>query len=550
MSDYVYSIIDDMKKVKSNYGEDSLSIEEILNLPAFEGYKLLAGNSGLKNRCKHITILETPTGISWLEGGEFLLTTGYAFLHNEQYKKTMLIDAKRKGVSAIAIKENRYFGEISYELIQHANEFGIPLIQIPYKAVYTRIISSFYDMLFYRKNEYILKLNDIYEKLLNLSFENKDINGIIYSLSNLSNANVFLFDEQLNIISSNIINEDIYNKLSEFEPFNKDGVHILKNTRCYLVNYEINDLFISIYPIVRDEKKIAYLYIVSDVELDKLMQTSIEYGISILSMKLERDSAARFAQTRFNKTLVEIILNNKELPDEFYQNIERDLGWDHEGYVVGLCMRIYLTKDQNFEESKHDIYNILDNLIHSNYLSTDKKSDVFVFIKIDSEDYLENIINNLHNYLKDYEEKFKISLGVSNPYSGIKNIEKLYNEAYLAVLFSNQDQDTIFFNTLDTIKLLYPLKDDKEIQNYYDRTIKKLERYDEDHGTNLMETLETYLKYNLKKTTVANKLFIHVETLRYRLNRIEEITGYSLNNSEGLFALQMGIKLKRLIKIN
>ena len=550
MGDYVYSIIDDMKKVKSNYGEDSLSIEEILNLPAFEGYKLLAGNSGLKNRCKHITILETPNGISWLEGGEFLLTTGYAFLHNEQYKKTMLIDAKRKGVSAIAIKENRYFGEINYELIQQANEFGIPLIQIPYKAVYTRIISSFYDMLFYKENEYILKLNDIYEKLLNLSFENKDIDGIIYSLSTLSNANVFLFDKQLNIISSNIINEDIYNKLSEFEPFNKDGIHILKDTSCYLVNYEINGLFISIYPVVRDENKIAYLYIVNDAELDKLMQTSIEYGISILSMKLEEDSAARFAQTKFNKTIVEIMLNNKELPDEFYQNIERDLGWDHEGYVVGLCMRIYLTKDQNFEESKHDIYNILDNLIHSNYLSTDKKSDVFIFIKTNSEDYLENIINNLHNYLKDYEERFKISLGVSNPYSDIKNIEKLYNEAYLAVLFSNQDQNTIFFNTLDTIKLLYPLKDDKEIQNYYDKTIKKLERYDEKHGTNLMETLETYFKYNSKKTVVANKLFIHVETLRYRLNRIGEITGYSLDNSEGIFALQMGIKLKRLIKIN
>ena len=550
MSDYVYSIIDDMKKVKSNYGEDSLSIEEILNLPAFEGYKLLAGNSGLKNRCKHITILETPNGISWLEGGEFLLTTGYAFLHNEQYKKTMLIDAKRKGVSAIAIKENRYFGEINYELIQQANEFGIPLIQIPYKAVYTRIISSFYDMLFYKKNEYILKLNDIYEKLLNLSFENKDIDGIIYSLSTLSNANVFLFDKQLNIISSNIINEGIYNKLSEFEPFNKDGVHILKNTRCYLVNYEINGLFISIYPVVRDENKIAYLYIVNDAELDKLMQTSIEYGISILSMKLEEDSAARFAQTRFNKTIVEIMLNNKELPDEFYQNIERDLGWDYEGYVVGLCIRIHLMKDQNFEESRHDIYNILDSLINSNYLSTDKKSDVFIFIKTNSEDYLENIINNLHNYLKDYEERFKISLGVSNPYSDIKNIEKLYNEAYLAVLFSNQDQNTIFFNTLDTIKLLYPLKDDKEIQNYYDKTIKKLERYDEKHGTNLMETLETYFKYNSKKTVVANKLFIHVETLRYRLNRIGEITGYSLDNSEGIFALQMGIKLKRLIKIN
>lgn len=97
--------------------------------------------------------------------------------------------------------------------------------------------------------------------------------------------------------------------------------------------------------------------------------------------------------------------------------------------------------------------------------------------------------------------------------------------------------------------MLYPLKDDNEIHQYYRRTIKKLEKYDEECSSNLIETLETYFKCNLKKTLAAQKLYIHVETLRYRLNRIEEITGYSLDDSEGIFALQMGLKLKKLIKI-
>jgi purine catabolism regulator len=52
----------------------------------------------------------------------------------------------------------------------------------------------------------------------------------------------------------------------------------------------------------------------------------------------------------------------------------------------------------------------------------------------------------------------------------------------------------------------------------------------------------------MKKKLVANKLHIHPETLRYRLNKIEDLTGYSLHSSEGIFALQIGIKLYRMIK--
>lgn len=548
MNDYIENIIVDMKKAKKVYGQESLSVEEVLNLPTLKGYNILAGVAGLQKRCKHITILETPNGISWLQGGEFLVTSGYAFLHYDEYKKNMLIDANIKEVSAIAIKTNRFFGDVSQEMINQANEFKIPLIQIPYEVVYTETISSFYDMLFYRKNEYIIRLNDIYQRLMNLSFENRDIDGIIYSLSNIANVNVYLFDSLFNPISNNIINARILSKISKLKPFYKEGLPIIIDIRSHTVNFKLDGLFISIYPITRDNNTLAYLYIVNDTEIDKLAQSSIEYGISIISMKLERNKSERLVQTRFNKTLAEIMLNNKELPDEFYQNVERDLGWDDKGCIIGLCIRIHAVIDSDFEGYKNDIYNGINNIIGEyNYLSTNKKIDVFVFIKIYSDDYLENIIAQLQYYLNSFDSQFVVSIGVSGQYMDIKSIRYLYDEAYLAVLFSNKD--IVYFKSLDTIKLLYPLKEGKEIQEYFNRTIKKLIKYDEDNGTNLMETLELYFKYNLKKTIVAGKLYIHIETLRYRLNRIEAITGYSLDDSEGLFALQMGIKLKRLIKL-
>lgn len=548
MSDYIQNLINDMKRVKSDYGEESLSVKEVLNLPAFTGYKLLAGEEGLENRCKHISVLETPNGIEWSEGEEFLLTAGYAFICNEDRKESLIRDASANGVSAIGIKEKRYFGDISHKLIEEANEFKIPLIEIPHKVVYTSTISSFYDMLFYRKNEYILKLNDIYEKLINLSFENKDIDGIIYSISSLSNSNVFLFDDLFNLMCYSIFNPGEYSRQSIISPFNKACIGMIKQIECPVFNAEIYNSFISLYSINIKDKKAAYVYITNEMKLDKLAKRTIEYGISIIAMKLEAEQTTSILKDRVNKASIELMINSSELPDEFYKNVELNLNWSEEGLFYGICIKLSAKEDEDIDEYQLIFYNCLNNIIEkNNYLSTANNSEIFVVIKCSFSECIDDFLSRLVEQLKVYEDMFRNSIGVARPYEELKDIKKLYEESNLAVLFS--DNDIIFYNSLDTIKLLYPLKNSSEIQKYYKGTIKSLERYDEKCGTNLMETLETYFRCNFKKSLVADKLYIHVETLRYRLNRIEEITGYSLDDSEGIFALQMGLKLKNLIKI-
>lgn len=136
-----------MKKINLNYGPDSLTVSEVMYLPIFKECEILGGHLGLSNSCKHMIILETPEGIGWLEGGEFLLTAGYALYNNQNAKDNMIIEAFENGVSAIGVKENRYFGKISEKLIKDANKYKIPLIKIPYNVVYTDTISSFYNLL-------------------------------------------------------------------------------------------------------------------------------------------------------------------------------------------------------------------------------------------------------------------------------------------------------------------------------------------------------------------------------------------------------------------
>ena len=82
----------------------------------------------------------------------------------------------------------------------------------------------------------------------------------------------------------------------------------------------------------------------------------------------------------------------------------------------------------------------------------------------------------------------------------------------------------------------------------HDRLCEAIERllaYDERRETQLLATLEQYLADRRVGTTTARKLFIHANTLRQRLDRIQKLTGLDLAG-EDLLSLELAVKLVRL----
>jgi GAF domain-containing protein len=77
------------------------------------------------------------------------------------------------------------------------------------------------------------------------------------------------------------------------------------------------------------------------------------------------------------------------------------------------------------------------------------------------------------------------------------------------------------------------------------QAIERLLRYDERRGTQLLPTLEQYLADRRVGTTTARKLFIHANTLRQRLDRIQKLAEVDLA-TEDLLSLELAVKLVRL----
>jgi PucR family transcriptional regulator, purine catabolism regulatory protein len=68
-------------------------------------------------------------------------------------------------------------------------------------------------------------------------------------------------------------------------------------------------------------------------------------------------------------------------------------------------------------------------------------------------------------------------------------------------------------------------------------------RYSSERNVDLLQTIRVFLHCNGNLTEAAEKLYIHRSTLQYRLEKIEEMLGFSLNGSEQRFNLMMALKL-------
>ncbi|MNP72311.1 Carbohydrate diacid regulator [compost metagenome] len=95
-------------------------------------------------------------------------------------------------------------------------------------------------------------------------------------------------------------------------------------------------------------------------------------------------------------------------------------------------------------------------------------------------------------------------------------------------------------------QLLYHLPDTEEVQEYRDRFILPLLAYDAKHNSQLFETLKVYFKHNRNVKKTSAELFTHYNTVSYRVERVCELLGISMDHGDDVLQLHLAMKLNEM----
>lgn len=145
-----------------------------------------------------------------------------------------------------------------------------------------------------------------------------------------------------------------------------------------------------------------------------------------------------------------------------------------------------------------------------------------------------------------------LSVGIGNPKQNISDIPVSYREAKEAIylgkrVLKSTNEFAYEYAALEPDALLQHLPD-ALLQQYVTGTLNPLIQYDREMGTDLLNTLDIYLEQGRHIGHTAEIMYIHRNTVKFRVARIEELLGVDLMDGDVVFRLRLGLRIFHLLK--
>ena len=163
----------------------------------------------------------------------------------------------------------------------------------------------------------------------------------------------------------------------------------------------------------------------------------------------------------------------------------------------------------------------------------------------------QSLLAGFYEELKQKAGIFPFHIGAAQAEDALF-LEKTYQTAQVALQIARQRnlEYPYFFNPCGLSEFILTLpesKGSKHVLAFAHRVLLPLEVYDKKNKSLLIETLGVYLQENGNLLHTASRLFIHRNTLKYRLHRIEEICDCSLEDAEVRFVLYFALTVRQYI---
>lgn len=530
----------------------TLTMQDVMKLGKLNECEIIAGHKGLSRIVKHITIIEVPEVAKWLKGNELLLTTLYSVRNDEEGQISLIQKLNASGVSGLAIKPSQLL-EIPQSIIDSANALDFPILKIPINIKYLDILTPVMNRLV---NDKVILQEDVTEAtslLEEVLLNNKGLKVFKDNLKAIINNPISIESE---LLSEQLVGSNQIEVLSEKQIFELILIkRPLKLIR--IINGENVPCIVA--PVILDGNYSGNITCWINDDSDLSMDIAIlERAVTLLSIEFLKIKAKLEVEHRYENDFVRELLYSENV------NRKNMLEWGRHFKVsnqtFSMCM-LFSTKHSNVEKFEDEalnyieVYNSIKNIYPDVLIGRSGKGLSVILTAEKSEDfYSSDILNELYMTVrKTTVENTELIMGVGRAELGLKGIQNSFQQAEMAMLLGGNIKkkktlNIYEYDELGVFLLLDKLKYTKEIDTLYTNIIGDL--INQDKNFELLNTLQAYFDNDESLKITADILFIHVNTLKYRMKKIEKITKQKFSTSEGKFNLNLALKILKMKNFN
>jgi PucR family transcriptional regulator, purine catabolism regulatory protein len=558
--------------MQKQYG---ITVREALSLDLVDRLKVVGGENGLDRIIKLVNVIEVPDIMDWLVDGELLLTTGYSFREYPELMKSLIPTMNDKGSAALAIKTKRYMNEIPDEIIESANRYDIPLLEVPFDLSFSEIIAPILGVVFNKQNKILQKLEQAHRKLMDLALNGSPLEELCKETGKLISNPVAIVDREGFII----VNDECPDQY-KFELFFSDGsVEVrkeklrfgnIKEVRYSLEYSSDSDAPPTIkalrIPIIADKYQYGHMVAIVNNPVSEPDILTMERAATIAALEFTKRKAIYEIERSYYNDFLEILLSCDFESSGEIVNRGRVFNIDLE-----LPTAVVLVHDSSIEKiteikqyiningsrSKEGLLKLINDFFRQtkieNFIAGIKGNNIVIVGSIAGEspnNRLKEIATELADHLNSsLRPGESLNIGVGRLFQDPQQINRSFEEAREALRIAQLSDRTqvVFFDNLGFYKILSE-KNRGDLESFVNELLHPVFDYDQTRKGELIKTLETYYDTNRNLKLTSTKLFTHYNTVLYRIRKIEELTGVNFDNPEDSLNLEIAVNILKLFR--
>lgn len=535
-------------------------LEDLLSKNKFNYLKVLNRNPDLSRTVFTVESTETPDVAQYIAQNTLLLMTGMAFKDDPLRMCTFLEGLDKRSCAGVAIKLGRFIDKLDDRILATADQLGLPILQISMDVTLGQVYQEILSYIWNNQNDNLLGALNAQQKISNLILQGSPMKSIINNMSMILDRPVMIMD-----LFGSILEYGYTYTKSERENTAKEVVFLMNDHRLDQAGYSVfekDGKRFCVYPVKGVSQNTNYI-IISDFNPSEKEEYTLIMDQIIMALELffYKDLYVKYNEMKIWEEHLNLILEQLEekvLDERQILAMGEQYGLRKMPEYRAVILEMGMEDSRKFnhinfskkEERYILIYDWINHLIdkqeHTVLFPQESKWRYVCLLQGNKTDDIEKCIQ-IHDMVK---EKFgmEITIAQGGAVSSFMNLTNSLHEAERCIIDGNPEKNHPYILSYKPKNMmeLFQFIPEREMKDICEITLKELAYPKEQMEQELRKTLYTYLFCNSSITKTAEEMFLHRNTIKYRLKKCEEILETDLSDVSSCFQIQLALVLTEL----
>lgn len=483
----------------------------------------LTGDSGLERPIRWVYTTDLLDPGRYLSGGELVLT-GLMWRRTPEDSAAFVAAVAARHVACVAAGDAAY-GTVPEDLVAACREHGVPLLEVPVAVSFATITERVIHALDVERRGDLAEQLGRRRRLLTAVAEGAGLDALLQ---------LWAEDAEVTCALLTATGTSPVRQTPELPADQLAAEFLAASSFPQVVNGLGTAQTYSLFAVGgRSDPRVTGWFLACDGDYREwtgVLRESVVELASLIALERERLEEGRRVERLAVEQLFRLVLSGRSAPDEVAERLA-DAGFADRPYVA---VSASLSPEPDGQLACGVVEAVLGAALPGErFLAAPVDDEAFALVPVDGglAGALRARIEPLEPALDEGRLLVGLSLRTEGPAGLLGSLSEARQARMLAELRAGRVA-VLGTDEIDSHALLLATVPDDVRQTFRSRVLGPVLEYDERHGSQFVDTLEAFLAASGSWSQCAQQLHVHVNTLRYRIQRIEELTGRSLATLE------------------